>query len=221
VRDIEIDLGRPSPMARREAIGADRLIEQLRHLVEAANHSGGGFLDQQAFTVTTSQGVGSRRRRATALGVGAVVAVAAFVGAVHVVNRRGHARALGAYPTVTTIASSAALGAYASPIPATPKISQVRPAGQISATSSAIRIDASTNATRSGVIHYEVWRRNTTDKSASWQVIDNIPTDLVAAHGFVYIDSNEHAGRVYAFRVVAVSSTERSGYHQILTSPER
>jgi hypothetical protein len=150
------------------------------------------------------------------LAVGAVIAVAAFVGALAVVNRHGHSLVRTASPA-TTVGSTAARVAYAGQIPATPKISAVSSAGP----SSVIRIDPSTNATRTGVLHYEIWRRDTSDKSASWQVIATLPKNLVAARGIVYTDKNERIGDTYAFRVVAVSSKLRSGYVEITVTPAR
>jgi hypothetical protein len=216
--DVETQFAGVPSVSSRDRLDMDRLIEQLRHLVEAAErprreaHGPHGIAPSESLGEQGS----SRRRRVAVLGVAAVVATAVFVGVIHQVNRREPGSPRRAFSPATTIGTSAAGGVNADPIPATPRIS-ARAKGDAA---SSIRIEPSVNATRVGVTHYEVWRRDTTEKSALWQVVYNVQADLVSPRGYVYQDSNESLGHAYAFRAVAVTATERSGYDEIQVTPQ-
>jgi hypothetical protein len=146
------------------------------------------------------------KRRAAAVGIGGVVAVAAIAAGFAIANNGGSA--------APNRGSSAFTGVSSALIPATPLIGAVVSPGQTPVSSSAFKVDPSSNAAASDVTHYEVWRRDESMKGVPWQVVGNIQANLMSK-GHVYTDLHEQPGHKYSFRVVAVSATNRSQYMEI------
>jgi hypothetical protein len=139
-----------------------------------------------------------RRVAVAAVGIGGVLAVAAIAAGFAIANNGG---------------SAAPTGGSSALIPATPLIGAVVSAGQTPVSSSAFKVDPSSNAAASDVTHYEVWRRDNL-KGVPWQVVGYIQANLMSK-GHVYTDLHEQPGHKYSFRVVAVSATSRSQYMEI------
>ena len=154
----------------------------------------------------------TKQRRAVTVGIGGVLVVAAIGVGFAIANSRTTARRRGnAAPPLANVASTTGSAGL---LPATPLIVAVAPGSHRPVHSSVFRVDPSGNAAASGVTHYEIWRHDENTKGFPWQVVGNIPANVLTK-GYVYTDPHEQPGHEYSFRVVAVSATSRSGYNQI------
>jgi hypothetical protein len=214
VGDVDIEHAPESLRSRREQAESDQLIEQLRRLVRSAERPP---LERSAdvhefVPIRTSTTV---TRRVPALFVVGVIGIAALLGGYLVVSRVSR-------PLTHRGTAPAAIGTSSGTnlAPAAPEISVVRPQTGSTAASFAIRIVPASDAAASGVNHYEVWRRDGSE-NVPWKVVENIPAGVVSARGYLYTDTSERRGHTYVFRVVAVSATGRSPYHEFQTTPAR